>query len=918
MSPSAEKTKKVSESVQTARQMIEGKLPHPEFKPLKKLINELTGRQEFRLAGKLLEIARQGPWDNRESVWIVQQLALCTYKDEERVPVTRFAQALELLKIIGLGDAGKIDPTKIHHSTLPVTLGLGGAIYKRKWEYGGQIEDLQQAMVFFLEAWETDQKMDMGYGGVNAAFVLDVLASRAKVIALRSGSKDDTESQRLRTQARNLREVMADKLPEYAAERNNEDYPGIEEEYWYLATMAEVHFGLSNFKEAGNWLARALKAHKVHSEDYGPATSWQIQTTFRQLVTLARYLGWDLLGDRSQTGPVQQARDALRKLLGNDTDSALSCYRGRVGLALSGGGFRASLFHLGVLARLAEADVLRSVEVLSTVSGGSIVGAHYYLKVRQKLNSKPDSQIGRIDYIEIVQEVIDEFMAGISRNLRTRALTNLIANLKMIVLQTYSTSHRMGELYEKHLYSRVNDDHPPGQPRRMAELVIAPVVRQDGVAVERDNAFKPKFSNWIRAAKAPVLLLNTTSLNSGHSWHFTATWMGEPPGLVGQEVDVIERYRRLYYPDAPTRRLQNYRLGHAVAASAGVPGLFQPLVLKGLYPGRTVRLVDGGVHDNQGVGGLLNEGCTVVFCSDASGQMADMKRPADNALGVSLRANSVLQSRVREAGYQDLKSRVESHALQGLFFIHLKKGLEAAPLDWIDCQDPTVPPNAPPATTPYGVDKDLQKKLAAIRTDLDSFTEVEAYSLMISGYLMTEHELKTLDEQRKADGEPGTWGGFEVNAPRGQWRFLDLEPLVRKGADDSDARRQDLGLQLEAGASGAFKIWKLSPALKGIAIALGIAALVGLGWWLRVNWECEVPVGPFTLRFKHLVWVTAASLAAIIVPAFKWLRPMQAMRGYFWKAVVAFAGWVVANLHVLFFDWLYLRRGRLDRLLRLP
>ena len=31
----------------------------------------------------------------------------------------------------------------------------------------------------------------------------------------------------------------------------------------------------------------------------------------------------------------------------------------RIGLALSGGGFRASLFHLGVLARLAYADLLK-------------------------------------------------------------------------------------------------------------------------------------------------------------------------------------------------------------------------------------------------------------------------------------------------------------------------------------------------------------------------------------------------------------------------------------------------------------------------------------------------------------------------------------------------------------------------------
>ena len=37
-------------------------------------------------------------------------------------------------------------------------------------------------------------------------------------------------------------------------------------------------------------------------------------------------------------------------------------FLGKVGLGLSGGGFRASLFHIGVLARLAELDILRHVE----------------------------------------------------------------------------------------------------------------------------------------------------------------------------------------------------------------------------------------------------------------------------------------------------------------------------------------------------------------------------------------------------------------------------------------------------------------------------------------------------------------------------------------------------------------------------
>ena len=39
----------------------------------------------------------------------------------------------------------------------------------------------------------------------------------------------------------------------------------------------------------------------------------------------------------------------------------------RIALALSGGGFRATVIHLGVLARLAEEDQLENVTYLSTV-----------------------------------------------------------------------------------------------------------------------------------------------------------------------------------------------------------------------------------------------------------------------------------------------------------------------------------------------------------------------------------------------------------------------------------------------------------------------------------------------------------------------------------------------------------------------
>lgn len=45
----------------------------------------------------------------------------------------------------------------------------------------------------------------------------------------------------------------------------------------------------------------------------------------------------------------------------------------RIGLALSGGGFRAAVFHLGIVRWLAEEHLLERVTQVSTVSGGSLV-----------------------------------------------------------------------------------------------------------------------------------------------------------------------------------------------------------------------------------------------------------------------------------------------------------------------------------------------------------------------------------------------------------------------------------------------------------------------------------------------------------------------------------------------------------------
>src|SRR5437588_5127312 len=51
----------------------------------------------------------------------------------------------------------------------------------------------------------------------------------------------------------------------------------------------------------------------------------------------------------------------------------------RIGLALSGGGFRATLYHLGLVRFLRDAGLLSQVTHITSVSGGSIFAAHLVL-----------------------------------------------------------------------------------------------------------------------------------------------------------------------------------------------------------------------------------------------------------------------------------------------------------------------------------------------------------------------------------------------------------------------------------------------------------------------------------------------------------------------------------------------------------
>jgi len=863
--------------------------PQTPLADLKKLVKELKGAMEFDLALKVLaRMEEQVP----EDLWVQQQKALCTYKNDDEHVSIRLPKALKILEGIGLRDPDLKEPE---------TLGLGGAVYKRFWEYRGRLEDIYTALALYRRGWECDPEKDMGYCGVNAAYILDVLAYQAKSAAMKASSTD-SESQALTQQANDLRKHMQQKIRSVLAEKKEEG------DYWHPVTLAEICLGLNEYDAAGTYLEKAAKL---------PGDAWERQTTVKQYISIAKMQGAPIPRPRSDPSGWHPAWKALRKLLDKDTEGAIRSHRGKVGLALSGGGFRASLFHLGVLARLAETDMLRSVEVISTVSGGSIVGAHYYLELKLLLETRRDEELIKDDYVALVRRVHDNFLAAAQKNLRMRAIGGLWPNLKMLFLPGYTRSIRLAELYQYYIYNTVPLGPAGVKPSAMQELMIAPA--GEGPSEE----FSLARANWRRGAKVPVLLINATSLNSGHNYHFTARFMGEPPALTGIEVDMNARYRRVYYEDLCAEpEFCKYPIGRAVAASACVPGLFEPVELRGLYPGKQVRLVDGGVHDNQGVAGLLDEGCSIILCSDASGQMDDQSSPPSGRLGVLLRSNSILQDRIREAEYQELSHRVDTGSLEGLFFVHLKKDLDLDPVDWVDCEDRS-PVKDRPTATPYNIDRDLQRSLANIRTDLDSFTDVEAYALMLSGYEMTQYQFGELAKGRasdardaQGDNEAGAaWHGFAVGEPGVEWPFLKLRDLMSKPHDSSDERRKDLGRQLNVGRELAFKVWRLSPVLKAISIVLALAAAGAAVWWLARNWNVPFEIRSFT-PWQFLL-VVGLPLAALAMPALAWLAPQRKIMSILFSIGLVLGGWLASWLHRSIFDRMFLRRGSLKRLMRL-
>jgi predicted acylesterase/phospholipase RssA len=678
---------------------------------------------------------------------LAAQEAELTSKDPELSAASRHDRAMEILR----DHFDQLDSPTFDDGEV---LGIAGGIHKRRWRDLGQLDDLVISADFYQRGARGPLGQD-AYPHINAAFLDDLLAAH------------DVEPEARRARATELRERICTQLP---SDKTN---------WWNVATRAEAFLGLGRYSDATAVLKESAEAGTL------PAPA-ELQVTARQLGHLA------LLHD-----PAPLANAALRSffetLLPAAPAAPLSTVIGKVGLALSGGGFRASFYHLGVLAKLAERDVLRHVEVLSCVSGGSIVGACYWLALRRRMLKGNLSK--REDYVALVRELIHSFRAGVAAGVREQ-----IQPSKLRIVWSTLTRGAKGAMdpeqvaaaFEQLFYQPAwgSAERSPSNadlPLQMDELPFTPADHRD--KPYGAEPFNTTRHNWLRENKVPVLVLNATTVNTGHAWQFTPHWMGESPWATSEAADSVPRLEWSWYEPLSKWRMA---LSRAVAASACVPFVFEPFELGSeQYENVRVQLLDGGVYDNQGTVSLLAHNCNVVLVSDACGQLKLQEQPRDGVRGLpgyAIRSMDTLMERIRLANFADLQARQRSGLLRGLMFLHMKEGLTAETVRRRDSQ--TSDEITRTTLAPSGVRRDFQRALAELRTDLDTFSDDEADGLMACGYQMAD-----LSSKRSLRGLPGLMAEEKAEA----WPFARMLAVITSHGGDDGSR----GQLLDALAAGS-------------------------------------------------------------------------------------------------------------------
>ena len=343
-----------------------------------------------------------------------------------------------------------------------------------------------------------------------------------------------------------------------------------------------------------------------------------------------------------------------------------------IALCLSGGGFRAALFHAGAIRRLNELGVLSRVRTISSVSGGSIASG---------LLATVWTRLERVG---------DRF-------------TNLESLFEQPLRAFCGSNIRNGPL----LWGRLN-------PRNWPRLLSSAFSATDLLAVEYRRLLGSVRLSAL--PDTPRFVFCAANLQTGVSFELSARSIGD--------------YALGYAEPGPLT------LAEAVAASSSFPFAFPPLVrtmdvdafsggdpkavAAGFRPGPRVALTDGGVYDNMGLEPAWKTHATVL--------VSDGGTPFE----IQARTRTWLVPRLQRS-FQVVANQALAVRKRWLISAYLRGVYGGAYWGLGTDPDEYRPPGG---ARPAGYSGRVIDRLRVVRTDLDRFSAALQSVLMNQGWAL--------------------------------------------------------------------------------------------------------------------------------------------------------------------------------------
>ena len=257
-------------------------------------------------------------------------------------------------------------------------------------------------------------------------------------------------------------------------------------------------------------------------------------------------------------------------------------------LCLSGGGYRAMLFHAGALWRLNELGYLPRLDRVSSVSGGSITAGVLGMNWGQ---------------LVFDDGVASNFAAQVVAPVRRLAGTTIDeGSILRGVLLPGSVADRATGAYRKHVFGDTTLQDLPERPR---------------------------------------FIINATNVQTGALWRFSRRHMADyKVGLIPEPTEDLAVAVAASAAFPPVLSPLELELDPSRFAAEGRGALHRPP-----FTTQAV-LTDGGVYDNVGLETAWKR-CETVLVSDGGGRMGPDPEPKRDWARHALRINSVIDNQVR-------------------------------------------------------------------------------------------------------------------------------------------------------------------------------------------------------------------------------------------------------------------------------